>query len=691
MKSAGQKTTLSEHQILWQPAADACASTQLKSFMEFVRQFGWEGQDYAALHEWSVARPATFWQAFVSFSGICFQEPATQVFQAANSMRNCRWFVGARFNMAANLLRHKTEKEALVFYSEAECRSRWTYTELGRAVARWQAALLALGLKPGDHVAALMPNIPETVIAMLATTAIGAVWSSCSPDFGVRAVIDRFGQIKPRILIACEGYVFKGRFITGHELNHNVCAGLEDLQALVTVPYPGGQFGRQGSDGDVDGLLPGQRAASATAAGRYLDLNLEAFLAQGARNHELYFESLPFDHPVYIMYSSGTTGKPKCLVQGPGVLVNHVKEHVLHGDLRPDDTIFYFTTCGWMMWNWLISALFVGSRIVLFDGNPLYPGPDVLWRMAAAESVSIFGTSPKYLEALATSGTDLQSYALESLQVLLSTGAPLAREQFEFVYKNIKADLRLSSIAGGTDINGCFGIGNPVLPVRAGELQCKALAMDVRVRDEQGRIQMLGNGELVCMHSSPSMPLFFLNDADGSKYRAAYFEDDDTIWVHGDFITIHPHGGLEFLGRSDATLNPGGIRIGTADLYSALADLNWIQDSVAIAQPWQSDVRVVLFVVLTDSSRHLSAADVATIQKHIRQVLSPRHVPAKVLSVSGIPYTRNGKKVELAIRKAVLGEPISNRSAMDRPELLDEFMNRPELSQAPATGRAGCK
>lgn len=642
---------------LWQPNPEAVAASNLQRFIEFVGgRTGQAFSGYEPLRAWSVQEVEAFWECFWDFAEIRSSVRFTTVLENPKQMPGARWFPGARLNFAQNLLRFRDEQTALVFYGEDQLTRRLTYAELYEQVQRAANGFRKLGLGPGDRVAAFMPNMPETVVAMLAATSLGAVWSSCSPDFGIQGVLDRFGQIKPRVLLATESYFFKGRVVEVGERLQTIVGQIPSIERTVVVPLTGS-------------------SQTAQIRGR---LNWDDFTSESA---PLVFEQLPFDHPVYIMYSSGTTGLPKCMVQGVGVLLNHLKEHILHTDISRDDTVFYFTTCGWMMWNWLVSGLATGATLVLFDGNPLHPGPEFLWQMAEREGISVFGTSARYLRAVEEAGTKPGEVAnLQRLRALLSTGSPLAPEQFDWAYANIKSDMQLASISGGTDLNGCFALGNPIGPVFRGEIQCRGLGMDVEIFDEQGRAVVAEKGELVCRKPFPSMPLYFWDDPDGSRYHAAYFDRFENVWCHGDFAELTPSGGLIVYGRSDATLNPGGVRIGTADLYSVLESMEEVEDSVVVGQDWKDDVRVVLFVKLPQGLQ-LDEALERKIRKRIREEVSPRHVPAKILTVADIPYTLNMKKVELAVRKVIHGQEVRNRDALRNPESLAGFADRWELTE----------
>jgi acetoacetyl-CoA synthetase len=644
---------------LWQPSPARVARSNMVRFMEQVNaRHGLQLTDYPALYQWSVTQIAEFWAEVWDFVQIRSSRGYTEVVDDLRRMPGAHWFPGARLNFAENLLRYRDEQVALIFKGEGQPVRRMTYAGLFEAVCRVAHALEAMGVGPGDRVAGFMPNMPETIVAMLAATSLGATWSSCSPDFGIKGVLDRFGQIQPRVLFTADGYVFKGKRIDCLERIAAILKELPSVERVVVVPYT-------------------QPAPDLSQVPRAV--GFEQFQGAGPVP-EITFAQLPFEHPLYIMYSSGTTGLPKCMVQSAGgILIHHLKELVLHTDLTRADTIFYFTTCGWMMWNWLVSSLAAGATVVLYDGNPFHPDPSVLWRLAQDEKITVFGTSAGYLAALQASGlAPGEVFDLGPLRTLLSTGSPLSTEGFEFVYRCIKGDLQLASISGGTDLNGCFALGNPMAPVYAGELQCRGLGMKVEAFDEMGRSVVGQKGELVCTAPFPSMPIYFWNDDDGSKYRAAYFDLFPDVWRHGDWIEITERGGVVIYGRSDATLNPGGVRIGTAEIYRQMELVEEIEDCVVIGQDWKNDVRVILFVKLMPG-RVLDEALKEKIRRTIRQNASPRHVPAKIIAVPDVPYTLNMKKVELAVRKMVHDLPVRNRDALRNPEVLEFFRDLPEL------------
>ncbi|MFH1983127.1 MAG: acetoacetate--CoA ligase [Pseudomonadota bacterium] len=647
--------------ILWQPTAEAISSSNMVRFMHFVNEkYGTEFQEYAALWEWSVTAIADFWAAMWEFLDITAATPYTAVIDDPAKMPGAKWFPGARLNFAENLLRYRDEKTALIFRGEDRVRRTTTYAQLYDAVARAAAALRVAGIQPGDRVVGFMPNMPESIVAMLAAASLGATWSSCSPDFGIKGVLDRFGQIAPRIIFCADGYYFKGKALDSLERIADILKELPSVEKLVVVPYT-----RERPD-----------ISAIPAAVHYDD-----FVSK-EEGLELAFAQLPFDHPHYIMYSSGTTGLPKCMVQSAGgVLVHQLKELVLHTNLSRDDTIFYFTTCGWMMWNWLTASLGVGATLVLFDGNPFHPGPESLWQMAQEEKITVFGTSAGYLAALQNAGVrPRETFDLGRLRALLSTGSPLSKDGFAFVYNDIKSDIQLASISGGSDLNGCFALGNPMLPVYSGELQCRGLGMKVFAFDEDGKPVYNRQGELVCAAPFPSMPIYFWKDEGGKKYHSAYFDHYPGVWAHGDFIEVNDHGGVVIYGRSDATLNPGGVRIGTAELYRQVEAFEEIEDSVVVGQDWKNDVRVILFIKLAPGFT-LTEDLIGRIKKTIRTNASPRHVPAKILVVPDIPYTLNMKKVELAVKKVIEGKAVLNKDALRNPEALDFFAGLAQLQE----------
>ncbi|MBI9091417.1 MAG: acetoacetate--CoA ligase [Desulfobacterium sp.] len=644
--------------LLWQPSKERIESTNMYRFMQEVNTAqGTRFTTYDDLYAWSVDNLVPFWDKTWEFLDIKASTPYDRVIDDPKKMPGADWFPGARLNFAENLLRHRTDDTALVFRGEDRVRRTLTYNELYLETASIAAALRKAGVKPGDRVVGFIPNMPEAIIAMLAATSIGATWSSCSPDFGIKGVLDRFGQTRPKVLFTADGYVFKGKPQDSLEKISGILKEIPSIETVVVVPYIS-------EAPDISGLANG--------------VHYRDFQEKDAT--EIVFEQLPFDHPLYIMYSSGTTGLPKCMVQSAGgVLLHQLKELVLHTDLKPEDTIFYFTTCGWMMWNWLTASLATGATLVLFDGNPFHPGPDALWQMAQDEKVTVFGTSAGYIAALKNAGvTPGKSFDLSPMKSLLSTGSPLSTEDFEFIYDEVKSDLQLASISGGSDLNGCFALGNPMGPVYAGELQCRGLGMKVFAYDGDGTPVVGQQGELVCTAPFPSMPIAFWNDADGARYHSAYFDQYPGIWAHGDFIEVTERGGVVMYGRSDATLNPGGVRIGTAEIYRRLEQMTELEDSVVVGQNWQNDVRVILFVKLANGAE-LSDDLIKKIRTDIRTNASPRHVPAKIIAVPDVPYTLNMKKVELAVRKVIHGQEVKNKDALKNPEALDYFADLEEL------------
>src|SRR3989339_1559459 len=642
--------------LLWQPSEERIKSANMYRFMAFVKErYGKDFKDYSSLHEWSVNNIADFWGAAWDFLGIKASRRYDKVIEYDKKMPGANWFPGARLNFAENLLRYRDDSVALSFRGEDHQPVTMTYAALYDEVARLAKSLENCGVGPGDRVAGFMPNMIETVAAMLATTSLGAVWSSSSPDFGIKGVLDRFGQIKPKVLFAANGYFFKGKNLDSLSRVAEIIKALPTIEKVVLVPYTE-------QEPNISPLA-------------------NAVLYKDFRSSEsglgIDFAQLPFDHPVYIMYTSGTTGLPKCMVQSAGgILINQLKEMVLHTNVTRDDTIFYFTTCGWMMWNWLVSALAVGPKIVLYDGNPFHPNAGALWKMAEEEKITVFGTSAGYISALMSEKVlPGKEYDLSALKTLLSTGSPLSEEGFEFIYREVKEDIQLSSISGGSDINGCFALGNPMGPVYSGELQCRGLAMKVEAFDENGKPVINQQGELVCTAPSPSMPIYFWDDPGQKKYRAAYFEVYRNVWRHGDYILINDRGGVIIYGRSDATLNPGGVRIGTAEIYRQVETIEGVADSVVVGQNWKNDVRVILFVKmapgvdLTDELRD-------RIRKTIRINASPRHVPAKIIAVPDVPYTLNMKKVELSVKKVIEGQAVQNKDALKNPESSTFFILR---------------
>lgn len=643
---------------LWAPSKDRIARANVTRFRTAVSaRLGLELDDYAALERWSIESPADFWSELVHFADVRMHVGDGPVIEHADRMPGARFFPSATLNFAENLLRFRDDHPALVFTNERSQRRELSYRELAQEVARVAEGLRDLGVTKGDRVAGFLPNLPEAVIAMLATASLGAIWSSCSPDFGIGGVLDRFGQIEPKVLFTADGYFYAGKTLDSLDPIASVLAQLPSVIRTVVVQYVQTE--------PTVGALP----------------NAVTFETFGRPGAPLTFASLPFDHPLYVLYSSGTTGKPKCIVHGAGgTLLQHQKEHLFHADVRREDRLFYFTTCGWMMWNWLVSALATGATLILYDGSPFHPRPSVLWRMAEREHVTIFGASAKYLAGLEKVGYEpAQEVDLGPLRTVLSTGSPLAPEGYDYVYRAIKGDIQLSSISGGTDIVSCFCLGSPVLPVHRGEIQCRGLGMRTEIFDDRARRVVDQQGELVCSAPFPSMPIGFWDDPDGARYRAAYFERFPNVWHHGDFALETSYGSFVIFGRSDAVLNPGGVRIGTAEIYRQVEQLDEVLESIAIGQDWQNDVRVVLFVRLR-AGITLDDELVARIRDVIRRNTTPRHVPAKVIAVPDIPRTISGKIVELAVRNVVHGRPVTNTDALANPQALDHFRDRIELA-----------
>ena len=654
-------------QPLWTPTREQVERANLTRFMRVVGIGDW-----GALHDWSCREREAFWARVWKFCGIVAEErpgrePWDEVLVGRDRVgppddRGPKWFTGARLNVAENLLRYRDDRDALVFWNEQGRQRSLTYAELFAAAARFANALRAAGVRSGDRVAGFMPNIPETVVAMLGATSIGAIWSSCSPDFGSSGVLDRFGQIEPRVLVCAASYRYAGKEIDCLERVREIVGRLPAISKVVVVPYLDDTRPIEGIRGAV------WWSDFATPSG-----------ANAPR-----FDRLPFDHPLYIMYSSGTTGLPKCMVHGAGgTLLQHQKEHVLHCDLTRDDRLFYFTTCGWMMWNWLVSGLAVGCTLVLYDGAPLLRRRPILWEMAAAERITVFGTSAKYLALAEKEGLrPIDTHDLGALGSILSTGSPLAPQSYDWVYSAVKGDVRLSSISGGTDLISCFALGNPILPVHRGEIQSRGLGMQVEVFDENGKPVRGRAGELVCTAPFPSMPVRFWNDPDGSKYRSAYFESYPNTWRHGDWAELTPRDGMVIYGRSDATLNPGGVRIGTAEVYRQVEQLDEIVESIVVGQDVATefgvDMRIVLFVRLREGLR-LDEPLRERIRQQIRANTSPHHVPKKIIQVADIPRTISGKITELAVRDVIHGRPVKNADALANPAALELFRDLPEL------------
>jgi acetoacetyl-CoA synthetase len=707
---------------LWKPSAARVRAARLTAFMQHAAdRFGAPTGSYDDLHRWSVEQIGTFWTAVWDFCGFIAETRGATALVDAERMPGARFFPEARLNFAENLLGGVAagdrdslnggggssgngrgdggsggsgvggDRDALVFRGEDAARRRLSHDELRRRVGSLAAALRDRGVAPGDRVAAFLPNVPEAVVGMLAAASIGATWSSCSPDFGAQGVIDRFGQIEPKVLICADGYRFKGRWIDSLERVARFLPELPSIEHVIVASYAGDAVDLAALRGRVAGSAPtpstradgsGRVGPAGEHTGGPPSILALDDLYETHAGDELRFEQLPFDHPLYILYSSGTTGKPKCIVHGAGgTLLKHFYEHQLMCDVHPGDRIFYFTTCGWMMWNWLATGLASGATLLLYDGNPVHPDASALFDFAEQERMTLFGTSAKYIDALRNVGLEPgATHDLSALRTITSTGSPLAPEGFDYVYEHVKKDVCLSSISGGTDIVGCFVGGNPIGPVWRGEIQARGLGMAVEVFDEDGKPLPPGHkGELVCTKPFPSMPVRFWNDPDGARYRAAYFERYPGVWWHGDFIELTEHGGAIIYGRSDATLNPGGVRIGTAEIYRQVEKLAEIEEALVIGQDWHNDVRVVLFVRLAEGLV-LDDELVARIKAEIRAGASPRHVPDVVLEVADIPRTKSGKITELAVRDVVHGRPVKNKEALANPEALELFADRPELT-----------
>ncbi|MFT5697803.1 MAG: acetoacetyl-CoA synthetase [Desulforhopalus sp.] len=640
---------MTQYAPLWSPKPETFSATCTVKFINLVNErFNLNLESFLELYDWSIECRESFWETVWDFSGVIGIR-GTQTLVHGESMEQSIWFGDATLNFAENLLRRRGDDVAIYFRAEDKAEYQLTWDQLYQQVASLAAWLKSVGVGEGDRVAGLLPNMPEAVVGMLATTSLGAIWTSTSPDFGTQSVVERFGQTEPKVLICSDGYFYNGKTIDVRQKVLAIQEKLETIEQTLVVRLAGFDS------------LPG--------------LDWQAVLSKH-QCEEMSFQQVGFNHPLYILYSSGTTGKPKCIAHRTGgVLLQHLKELQLHSDVRQGDTVFYFTTCGWMMWNWLASSLACGASMVLYDGSPFYPGPDVLWDYAEEVGVTLFGTSAKYIDVLKKENySPKKNHTFKNLRTLCSTGSVLVPESYDYVYENVKDDICLSSISGGTDIVSCFVLGSPILPVYRGESQCRGLGMAVNVFDASGQPVIGEKGELVCCRSFPSQPAFFWGDADGKKYHEAYFNKYENIWHHGDFVKLLPHGGVSIYGRSDATLNPGGVRIGTAEIYRYVEQLPEVQESIAIGQDWDEDVRVVLFVVLIDKIV-LTDALQAVIRKTIRENCSPRHVPAKIVQVKEIPRTKSGKIVELAVRDVVHGRAVKNIGALANPMALDHFKN----------------
>ena len=642
--------------VLWKPSEEQKRNANMAKFMDFVnKRYGQNFRSYNELYDWSINKIPDFWASVWDFTGIKASKGYERVVDDLGRFPGAKWFTGARLNFAENLLRYRDNRTAFIFKGETQKSVKMSYAELYDSVVRLAKSLREAGVAPGDRVVGYMPNMIETAVAMLAAASIGAVWSSCATDIGSGAALERFAQIKPKVLFTADGYFYKGKSFSSLSNAAEIAKGIPSIEKVVVICYTEEKT-------DIT-YIPNS-------------VYYDDFLSR-EKGLEIQFEQLPFDHPVFIMFSSGTTGKPKCMVQGAGgILINHLKELILHADLKLEDTIFYITTCSWMMWNWLLSSLAVGATIVLYDGNPLYPDMGAMWKLAQAQKITIFGCSASYINYLRSKGVKPgKDYDLSSLRQISQTGSPLSAEGFEYVYQEIKKNLHFNSISGGTDINGCFAIGSPIQPVYAGELQGPGLGMKVKAYNEKGELVVDMQGELVCEAPSPSMPLYFWNDQNNKKYRAAYFDfyPNLNVWRHGDYIIVHSDtGGITFLGRSDSVLKPSGVRIGTAEIYNQVEELEEVADSLAIGQNWQGDQRIILFVKPAEGYR-LTEELKNKIKLTLRKNASPRHVPAKIIEVPDIPYTLNMKKVESAVTNIVHGKPVVNKDALINPESLDYY------------------
>ncbi|BDQ02021.1 acetoacetate--CoA ligase [Ignavibacterium sp.] len=643
-------------ELLWSPSNERITNSNITKFISFISEKEKINlSDFHQLYNWSINNIEKFWTYVWEFSGIKYKKIFDKVL-IDKGIKDSKWFVGSEINFAENLLRFDDDKTALISYRENYAPVKITYEQLNSIVRKVSNALREFGIKQGDRVAGYIGNVPEAVIAMLATTSIGAIWSSTSPDFGIEGVVDRFGQIEPKILFATKSYFYGGKHIDNLEKIFEVKKRIPSIHKVILIDE---YF-------DFNSVLKDAPVKN--------DIIKFSELLNHSEN-DFEFTYNEFDYPVYIMYSSGTTGKPKCIVHGAGgTLLQHYKELALHTDLKREDTITYFTTCGWMMWNWLVSSLQIGATIVLIDGNPVYPN-ERLWKIIEDEKINIFGTSPKYLTLIEKSGLiPKEKFNLSSLKTILSTGSPLTDSNFHWVYKNVKDDVLLSSISGGTDIISCFMLGCPILPVYAGEIQCRGLAMKVEAWDESGNSLIEEKGELICAAPFPSRPIYFWNDEDGAKYHNAYFNYYPGVWRHGDYIKITKNGGVIVYGRSDSTLNPGGVRIGTAEIYKVVESLEEIADSLVVGKNTNGDVEVILFVV-TKNNQILDEELINKIKNEIRKATTPRHVPSRIIQIKEVPYTISGKKVEIAVTKILNGEKVDNKEALANPKSLEQFLH----------------
>ena len=643
--------------ILWKP--DNNQQTHFNHFIDLVNsKYELDLKTYDDLYDWSVNNISQFWENTLDYSDIVYSGTYDRVIDNLKIKPGVKWFPGISLNFAENLLKYRDDKTAIISKIENHPQRKITYHQLFVEVEKLAAALRDLGVTRGDRVAGFLPNIPEAIIATLATASIGAIWSSSSPDFGIKSVTDRFSQIKPKIIFSASAYLYNGKSYSSIEKLQKIIKQLPTIQTVVIIDYL--------NTGPDLSKIPNS-------------IDYETLLSNDP--DPIDFEQVAFDHPLYVLYTSGTTGLPKSIVHGTGgTLVQHKKEFLLHCDVDREDVVFYYTTCGWMMWNWLVSFLSTGATIVLYDGSPFHPDPKAMWNMIDELGITIFGTSAKFIDACKNNDLSPKTFShLSTLRTILSTGSPLVDESFDYVYEHVKPSVQLGSISGGTDLISCFALSSPVLPVYRGELQCRGLGMDVDAFDENGNSVRNKKGELVCKSPFPSMPVFFWNDDSGDKYRKAYFDKFPSVWAHGDFIEINERGGLKIFGRSDATLNPGGVRIGTAEIYRVVEAFNEVGDSLVIGQEWKGDQRMILFLKLSDSYE-INDNLIQKIKQSIRAACSPRHVPEIILPTEDIPYTISGKKVEIAVKKIIDGEDVVNRDALANPESLDLYISIPELA-----------